>query len=92
MGIVSLSGHLICANQSEADAVVELLPEHIQLTQQEPGCLSFQVTPAQDPWTWIVAEQFTDAQAFEAHQQRVSSSHWGQGTAGIKREYRIEGL
>jgi len=69
-----------------------LLNEHVQLTRAEAGCISFQVTPTEDPWIWDVAEQFTDPQAFDAHQLRVASSLWGQGTSGIKREYRIDGL
>jgi len=92
MGIVSLTGRLVCASQSEADAVAELLPAHMQLTRAEAGCLSFHVTPTGDPWIWDVAEQFATAEAFEAHQQRVRASSWGQGTMGIKREYSIEGL
>ncbi len=92
MEIVSLTGRLICSSQSEADTVNELLPVHVQLTRAEAGCLSFQVTPTEDPWIWTVAEQFTDLQAFEAHQLRVRASAWGQETAGIKREYRVDGL
>ncbi|KUM29620.1 antibiotic biosynthesis monooxygenase [Arthrobacter sp. EpRS66] len=92
MGIVSLTGRLICSSQSQADSVNQLLPAHVQLTTAEAGCLSFQVTPTEDPWIWNVAEEFTDPSAFEAHQVRVRDSAWGQGTAGIKREYRVEGL
>ena len=41
--MITLSGRLICANAIEADLVASLLPDHIRLTRDEPGCLSFEV-------------------------------------------------
>jgi len=92
MEIVSLTGRLICRNPSETDTVRALLPSHIHLTRAEQGCISFEVQPTEDPLVWEVAERFVSPSAFHAHQQRVASSAWGQGTTGIQRDYRIEGL
>lgn len=69
--------------------MVRHLPRHIQLTHAEPGCLSFDVQPTDDPFEWIVAERFADQAAFSAHQARVRASEWGRATAGIERDYVI---
>ena len=89
---VTLKGHLICATKAEADHVCAALAEHIRLTRAEPGCLSFEVTPTDDPLVWAVAETFCDRAAFEAHQARAGASDWAKHTAGIRRDYTIEGM
>lgn len=89
---VTLSGLLICANQEESRRVIAALDEHIRLTRAEPGCLSFQVLPTDDPMVWSVAEAFSDPAAFEAHQARAAASDWAQATRGITRDYKIEGM
>jgi quinol monooxygenase YgiN len=88
-GKVRLSGQLICASLDEVDIVQKYLPEHIQLTRSEPGCLSFEVTQTEDSMTWCVEERFTDRLAFEAHQIRTKASIWGAATSAIRREYEI---
>jgi putative acetyltransferase len=87
---VRLTGRLICADAD--DAVVEnLLPEHIRLTLQEPGCLRFIVRRSEDdPAVYLVDELFADAAAFAAHQRRAAASAWGRGTAHIARDYAVE--
>ncbi|KEJ88398.1 putative quinol monooxygenase [Sulfitobacter donghicola] len=91
-GEVSLNGKLICTTEAEAARVRAALPDHITLTRAEAGCISFEVTPTDDPMIWSVAERFVDAAAFEAHQQRASTSQWAKETAGIARDYKITGL
>ena len=92
MSNVILTGQLVCMNQEQVAVVVQHLPLHTQLTRAEPGCLSFEVNPTQNPLIWQVDEEFQDAASFRAHQQRVAESEWGRATAGIARHYEIEGL
>ncbi len=89
---VSLTGQLICADDSEREIVSQHLAQHIELTRAEPGCVSFRVEQTSNPLVWQVDEQFTDADAFASHQARVKSSDWGQVTAAIERHYEIRGL
>ncbi|MCL2544195.1 MAG: antibiotic biosynthesis monooxygenase [Nocardioidaceae bacterium] len=92
MGEVVLSGRLVCRSGAEAELVTAYLPRHVELTRAEDGCLSFEVTATGDPLIWLVRERFTDAAAFRAHQARVNASEWGRATAGIERDYTVEGL
>lgn len=72
--------------------VTQHLPLHIELTRAEPGCLSFEVNPTQNPLIWQVDEQFQDGDSFRAHQQRVARSESGRATTHFARHYEIEGL
>lgn len=92
MSEVQLSGYLTCKNSSEADLVVEYLPEHVALTRAEPGCISFVVEQSDNPLVWTVKERFTDSEAFRAHQARVAASAWGSMTSAIERDYTVVGL
>jgi len=92
MSGIHLFGTLVCRDAHEAAIVVARLPEHVRLTHAEPGCVSFEVAPTDDPLVWSVEEGFVDAAAFRAHQQRVAGSAWGRATAGIERRYEVEGL
>jgi len=89
MGVIHLTGRLICASHAQARAVMMGLPEHIRLTRAEAGCLSFDVTPTDDPLVWQVEERFVDRAAFDAHQTRTAGSDWAAVTAGIPRDYSI---
>ncbi len=92
-GGVVLAGRLICRTPEERAAVRAHLPEHLGLTRAEPGCLSFDVDEdAARPGEWIVSERFADRAAFEAHQARAAASAWGAATAGILRDYEIDGI
>ena len=66
--------------------VREALGEHVRLTREEPGCLSFEVAEA-EPGVFEVAESFRDAAAFEAHQKRMFHSDWAVRTEGMARNY-----
>lgn len=92
MGSVSLNGTLTCTTQAELDRVIGGVEQHVALTRSEPGCVSFEVVQTADPMVWSVAERFTDAAAFAAHQTRAGASRWAELTKGIARDYVITGL
>lgn len=85
--IVTLSGQLVCSSPEEVELVQRLLPEHVELTRAEPGCLRFDVVRTDDPLVWQVDELFVDQSSFADHQRRVADSAWGRATGGIKRRY-----
>jgi quinol monooxygenase YgiN len=89
--MITVTGTLTCANAEEADLVRTYLPEHIRLSREEPGCLSFNVYPTDDPLVWRLDESFTDRAAFEAHQTRTRASAWYKATAHLKRDFRTTG-
>lgn len=89
---VTLSGYILVP-AARLEAIRMALPEHIRRTREEAGCLSFDVVEdPHHPGTFTVAEEFVDANAFRAHQARVRSSDWGEISAGIPRDYVINGL
>lgn len=89
---VTLNGTLTCATADELARVHANVDTHIALTRAEVGCLSFEVVQTDDPMVWSVAERFTDAAAFEAHQTRTSASDWARETRGMVRAYTTTGL
>jgi quinol monooxygenase YgiN len=92
MGSVELIGQLVCRNDDEAVVVARHLPLHMTLTRAEVGCLSFDVSPTDDPLVWDVHERFGNPEVFRAHQARGATSEWGRVTAGIERRYTVAGL
>lgn len=92
MTTVRLTGQLRCATDADIARVRAHLPEHVRLTREEPGCLSFDVAQTADPLIWQVDEEFADAAAFRAHQDRAAGSEWAKGTLGIERAYTVEGM
>jgi len=91
MDEITVEGFLVCADAAQADVVARHVGEHARLSRAEPGCLSFEVLPTEDPLRFSVAERFTDAVAFAAHQERIAGSEWGRLTVGIRREYVVTG-
>ena len=91
-GAVRLSGYLRCATVQEADQVRRHLPDHARLTRAEPGCISFEVVPTDDPLVWRVEEVFTDTAACATHQRRTRASAWWAATRQIARDYSVTGL
>lgn len=86
---VTLSGFIIVPEESLAEIESEL-PNHIRLTRQEPGCLSFEVSQSpSDRHRFDVHEVFDNRAAFDLHQQRVRSSRWGQITTNVERHYEV---
>ena len=88
--MIRFTGQLICADEGQTAIVAAHLPEHIRLTLDEAGCLSFEVRQSADPLVWDVAEVFSSRAAFEAHQARAAASAWVQATKGIERQYVIK--
>ncbi|WP_368188080.1 putative quinol monooxygenase [Aestuariibius sp. HNIBRBA575] len=89
---VHLNGYILVP-QDRLNDIRAALVDHIRLTRQEPGCISFNVDENPDiPGRFDVAEEFTDADSFAAHQTRVKASDWGRISAGIERDYTITGL
>jgi quinol monooxygenase YgiN len=90
--MIRLRGHLICVTEDEVAAVNTHLPQHIALTRAEPGCLSFEITPTDDPKVFEVMETFRTRDDFNAHQTRTRASVWFEATRGILRDFRIEDI
>lgn len=91
MGMIHLSGRLICKDAAEALILERELPEHVRLSRAEAGCLRFEVRATDDPLCWQVDETFRDRAAFEAHQARTRASVWFRATAQIRREFSQTG-
>ncbi len=90
MAKVKLSGFIIVP-EHDLEVVVSELPNHIQLTRNEPGCLSFHVSQSDaDPRRFEVTEEFASRAAFEHHQARIKTSRWGEVTGNVARHYEIE--
>jgi quinol monooxygenase YgiN len=90
--MIRLRGHLICVTEDEVATVNAHLPQHIALTRAEPGCLSFEITPTDDPKVFEVMETFRTRDDFNAHQTRTRASVWFEATRGILRDFRIEDI
>lgn len=87
---VYLTGH-IDVPEDRLTQVKQALELHIELTRQEAGCITFEVTPDPTiPGRFNVSESFSSVEAFEAHQTRAKHSEWAKITAGIARFYEIE--
>ncbi|MEG3111219.1 antibiotic biosynthesis monooxygenase [Pantoea sp. T14] len=87
--MIKLIGRLVCKTADEAELVRQYLPGHKELTREETGCVSFEVTETADPLIWKVEELFTNQATFDAHQKRTRASVWGRETSAITREYEI---
>jgi quinol monooxygenase YgiN len=87
--MIRVTGTLSCTTEAEAARVRQFLPDHINLSRAEPGCLSFNVDPTDDALVWRLDESFADRAAFEAHQSRTRASAWFEATATLKRDFRV---
>ena len=77
--------------EHDLEVVVSELPNHIELTRKEAGCISFYVCQSDsDPHRFNVNEEFESRAAFEQHQARVKTSRWGKVTSNVERHYEIE--
>ena len=89
MSKVVLKGFIIIPSENLA-AVQDELINHKKLTRNEPGCLVFNVTQSEsNPNRFDVYEAFINKAAFEVHQARVKSSHWGKVSENVERHYEI---
>ena len=86
---ITLSGYIIVPPE-ELDTTLGAIAEHIHLSQNETGCMTFQLTQdPENPHRFTVYEEFCNRDAFDAHQQRIKNSHWGKVTRNVKRHYQI---
>lgn len=91
MGKVVLSGYIEVPD-GDLEAVRRELPNHIDLTRQEEGCVSFEVTEsAAWPNRFHVREEFADNASFEHHQKRIRNSRWSEVTINVARHYEVTG-
>ena len=91
-GQVALSVRLICADAAQLATVLEYLPDHIALSQAEPGCLFFEAAQTGDPLIWQIEELYTDEAALDAHRARNQASIWAEKSSALAREIqRIDG-
>ena len=92
MAKVTLTGHIIVPDVDIATVKVALIT-HIELTRQEEGCITFNVTQDSDNGNrFDVYEEFTDNESFAKHQERVRNSEWGVITVNVERYYKITGM
>ena len=90
--MIKLTGY-IDVPVGRREAIAAALPLHIALTRAETGCLRFDVIPDADiEGRYNVSELFTDRASFEAHQDRIRSSDWGEISSGIPRDYTIRDI
>lgn len=89
MGKVILSGYMQVPSEDIA-AVLEELPIHKSLTQEELGCLVFSVEQIANSGRFDVYEEFVNQQAFEAHQKRIEGTRWQDVTANSERVYSVK--
>ena len=47
-----LAGRLICQDAGQMMTALSLLPEHLRLSREEPGCLHFDLWQDEDPLVW----------------------------------------
>jgi quinol monooxygenase YgiN len=90
--MIRLRGQLICMTEAESQAIRAHLPDHLALSRAEPGCLTFDVSPTDDPLIWEVMEAFRTREDFDAHQARTRASPWFAATRTILRDFRMEEL
>lgn len=86
--MIGLTGRLICQDAGQMMTALSLLPDHVRLSRDEPGCLRFDLWQDEDPLVWHLSELFVDADAFAAHDARTKASLWGRESAGIGRDFQ----
>lgn len=84
---IILQGYILVPN-ADLEAVKSELPNHIQLTRQEAGCLVFEVSQDNENINrFNVYEEFVSENAFKLHQQRLSDTQWAKISSGLERHY-----
>ena len=87
---IYLNGYMDVPEEA-VDDVKSALVEHIRLTRLEEGCEKFEVIESpQKIGRFDVSEIFSSKESFDAHQQRVKNSVWGEVTKGYPRNYQVE--
>jgi len=86
---IILKGH-IKVPENDLGAVLGELPTHVRLTENEPGCICFNVVQRlAEPLVFDVYEEFLSQEAFDLHQVRVKASTWGAVTINVSRSYEV---
>lgn len=89
MAKITLEGFILVPND-DIEQIERELKRHTDLTHQEPGCITFEVTRSMsNPNRFDVYEEFIDRTAFDRHQTRVKASRWGEVSVNVKRHYQI---
>jgi quinol monooxygenase YgiN len=88
--MIRLRGQLVCVTEAEVVAVQTHLASHITLTRAEPGCMTFDIDPTDDPMVFEVMETFRTRDDFNTHQARTRTSDWFMATRGVLRDFRVE--
>lgn len=87
---VVLEGY-IEVSDTDLEAVKKELPNHVELTRKEKGCLVFKVEQDNENQNrFNVYEEFDTQEAFTRHQKRIKSSQWGLIAKNAKRNYQIK--
>lgn len=86
--MIAVTGRLICSDTAQMMTALSLLPEHVELSRAEAGCLRFDIWQDDDPLIWHLSEVFADADAFAAHQARTAASDWGRQSGEIERDFQ----
>ncbi|WP_108501540.1 GNAT family N-acetyltransferase [Paracoccus indicus] len=90
--MVALHGSLTCTDMAQLLTALSLLPDHVDLSRAEPGCLRFDIAQSEDPMVWTLSEVFADAEAFAAHQARTAGSTWGRDSRDLTRDFHRHDL
>ncbi|MDB6177008.1 GNAT family N-acetyltransferase [Paracoccus sp. Z330] len=85
--LVALEGTLTCTDTAQMMTALSLLPDHMSLSREEPGCLRFDIWQDENPMVWNLSELFVDDLAFEAHQARTAQSDWGRDGTELLRDF-----
>jgi (4S)-4-hydroxy-5-phosphonooxypentane-2,3-dione isomerase len=86
---IILKGFVVVPDD-DLDVVILAFPEHIKNTQNEIGCLVFEVTQDKSDTNKLhVYEEFIDKAAFDLHRERVRDSKWGAVSKSCERHYDI---
>jgi len=89
---VILKGYILVP-ETDLSMVKKELPNHIELTRNEAGCMVFEVSQDREKLNrFNVYEEFASKEAFTLHQERVRNSRWGEITENVERYYQLEGV
>lgn len=84
--LITVQGRLICRDMGQMMVALDLLPEHVAASREEPGNLRFDLRQSDNPLVWHVEELFANIDAMEAHRLRAANSRWGGDGSDLIRE------
>ena len=81
-----MSAHVVIARwtarEGEEEAVAAVLRELAEESRREPGCIDYRVTRSlDDPRTFLLYEEYVDADAFQAHRESEHFERLARGRA-----------